>query len=283
MLTMNDLKPTIVSNVKTALQEDIGAGDITAELIPTNELAFANVISRESAVIAGQAWVNEVFNQVDPEVIVDWKVKDGDSVEPNQILFTLSGRSRSLLTGERAALNFLQTLSGTASVAAQYAQRVATTNVRLLDTRKTIPGLRIAQKYAVTCGGCYNHRMGLYDAFLIKENHIMACGGIEAAITTAKQNHPGKAIEVEVENFNELRQALEAGANIIMLDNFTPEQMREAVSEVAGRAKLEASGNITDETLVSFAETGVDYISIGALTKHCKAIDLSMRFTSHAK
>lgn len=283
MLTMNDLKPTIVSNVKTALEEDIGAGDITAELIPTNELAFANVISRESAVIAGQAWVNEVFNQVDPEVIVDWKVKDGDSVEPNQILFTLSGRSRSLLTGERAALNFLQTLSGTASVAAQYAQRVATTNVRLLDTRKTIPGLRIAQKYAVTCGGCYNHRMGLYDAFLIKENHIMACGGIEAAITTAKQNHPGKAIEVEVENFNELRQALEAGANIIMLDNFTPEQMREAVSEVAGRAKLEASGNITDETLVSFAETGVDYISIGALTKHCKAIDLSMRFTSHAK
>jgi len=277
---MNDLKPTIVSNVKTALEEDIGSGDITAELIPANELAFANVISRESAVIAGQAWVNEVFNQVDPEVIIKWNVKDGDSVEPNQILFTLSGRSRSLLTGERAALNFLQTLSGTASVASQYAKRVAATNVRLLDTRKTIPGLRIAQKYAVTCGGCYNHRIGLYDAFLIKENHIMACGGIEAAITTAKRNHRDKPVEVEVENFNELQQALKAGADIIMLDNFTPEQMREAVREVAGRAKLEASGNITDETLVSFAETGVDYISIGALTKHCKAVDLSMRFTN---
>jgi len=280
MLSMNDLKPTIVSNVKTALEEDIGSGDITAELIPANELAFANVISRESAVIAGQAWVNEVFNQVDPEVIIKWNVKDGDSVEPNQILFTLSGRSRSLLTGERAALNFLQTLSGTASVASQYAKRVAATNVRLLDTRKTIPGLRIAQKYAVTCGGCYNHRIGLYDAFLIKENHIMACGGIEAAITTAKRNHRDKPVEVEVENFNELQQALKAGADIIMLDNFTPEQMREAVREVAGRAKLEASGNITDETLVSFAETGVDYISIGALTKHCKAVDLSMRFTN---
>jgi len=280
MLSMNDLKPTIVSNVKTALEEDIGSGDITAELIPANELAFANVISRESAVIAGQAWVNEVFNQVDPEVIINWNVKDGDSVEPNQILFTLSGRSRSLLTGERAALNFLQTLSGTASVASQYAKRVAATNVRLLDTRKTIPGLRIAQKYAVTCGGCYNHRIGLYDAFLIKENHIMACGGIEAAITTAKRNHRDKPVEVEVENFNELQQALKAGADIIMLDNFTPEQMREAVREVAGRAKLEASGNITDETLVSFAETGVDYISIGALTKHCKAVDLSMRFTN---
>lgn len=279
MLSMNDLKPTIVSNVRTALEEDIGSGDITAELIPANELAFANVISRESAVIAGQAWVNEVFNQVDPEVRVDWKVKDGDRVEPNQVLFTLSGRSRSLLTGERAALNFLQTLSGTASVASQYAQRVAATNVRLLDTRKTIPGLRIAQKYAVTCGGCYNHRIGLYDAFLIKENHIIACGSIEAAITTAKRNHRNKPVEVEVENFNELQQALKAGADIIMLDNFTPDQMREAVSEVAGRAKLEASGNITDETLVSFAETGVDYISIGALTKHCKAVDLSMRFT----
>lgn len=277
MQTLDQLKPAIIANVEAAIAEDIGSGDITAELIPAEEQGEARIITREQAVIAGTAWVDEVFRQVDPEVVVSWQVKDGDRVEPDQTLFTLKGRSRSLLSGERAALNFLQTLSGTATVAAQYADRVAETAVRLLDTRKTIPGLRLAQKYAVTCGGCYNHRIGLFDAFLIKENHILASGGIAAAISTAKTNHPGKPVEVEVEGFGELDEALDAGADIIMLDNFTPEQMVEAVATVNGRAKLEASGNITDATLLDYARTGVDYISIGALTKHCRAIDLSMR------
>ncbi|NRP52866.1 MULTISPECIES: carboxylating nicotinate-nucleotide diphosphorylase [unclassified Marinobacterium] len=277
MLTLETLKPTIEANVRLAIEEDVSTGDITAELIPESQQANAEIISRDQAVIAGSAWVNEVFKQVDPTVEVDWKVADGDSVAPNTLLFTLKGSARSLLTGERAALNFLQTLSGTATLAKQYSDKVANTPVKLLDTRKTLPGLRLAQKYAVTCGGCYNHRIGLFDAFLIKENHILAAGGIESAISQAKSNHPGKPVEVEVESFDELNQALEAGADIIMLDNFTPDQMREAVALVDGRAKLEASGNITDDTLVSYAETGVDYISIGALTKHCRAIDLSMR------
>lgn len=277
MLTLEALKPTIVANVAAAIAEDIATGDITAELIPADELGSARIITREKAIIAGTAWVNEVFRQIDPEVEVSWQVKDGDSVIADQTLFTLKGRSRSLLSGERAALNFLQTLSGTATIAADYAARVAGTPVRLLDTRKTIPGLRLAQKYAVTCGGCYNHRIGLYDAFLIKENHILASGGISQAISTAQTNHPGKPVEVEVESFDELKQALEAGADIIMLDNFTPGEMADAVTLVAGRAKLEASGNITDATLLEYAKTGVDYISIGALTKHCRAIDLSMR------
>ena len=277
MLTLESLTPIIEANVRNALLEDVGTGDVTAELIPATNQAKAQIISRDEAVIAGSAWVNEVFAQVDPSVVVTWKVKDGDSVKPNTVLFTLAGPARSLLTGERAALNFLQTLSGTATIAKSYADRVADTNVRLLDTRKTIPGLRLAQKYAVTCGGCYNHRIGLFDAFLIKENHILAAGGINNAISQARTNHPGKPVEVEVESFDELNQALEAGADIIMLDNFTPESMVEAVKHVNGRAKLEASGNITDETLLMYAETGVDYISIGALTKHCRAIDLSMR------
>ena len=277
MLTLETLQPTIEANVRLAIEEDVSTGDITAELIPESQQAKAEIISRDQAVIAGSAWVNEVFKQVDPTVEVDWKVADGDTVAPNTLLFTLKGSARSLLTGERAALNFLQTLSGTATIAKQYSDKVANTPVKLLDTRKTLPGLRLAQKYAVTCGGCYNHRIGLFDAFLIKENHILAAGGIEAAISQAKYNHPGKPVEVEVESFAELNQALEAGADIIMLDNFTPDQMREAVALVNGRAKLEASGNITDDTLMSYAETGVDYISIGALTKHCRAIDLSMR------
>ena len=277
MLTLETLQPVIFANVTAAIEEDIASGDITAELIPADEMGRARIITREAAVIAGTAWVDEVFRQVDPEVEVNWEVKDGDRVIPDQTLFTLKGKSRSLLTGERAALNFLQTLSGTATVSAEYADRVANTPVRLLDTRKTIPGLRMAQKYAVSCGGCYNHRIGLYDAFLIKENHILASGGITSAVRTAKSNHPGKPVEVEVESFEELNQALEAGADIIMLDNFTPAQMVEAVSLVAGSAKLEASGNITDATLLDYAKTGVDYISIGALTKHCRAIDLSMR------
>jgi nicotinate-nucleotide pyrophosphorylase (carboxylating) len=277
MLTLETLQPTIEANVRLAIEEDVSTGDITAELIPESQQAKAEIISRDQAVIAGSAWVNEVFKQVDPTVEVEWNVADGESVAPNTLLFTLKGSARSLLTGERAALNFLQTLSGTATIAKQYSDKVANTPVKLLDTRKTLPGLRLAQKYAVTCGGCYNHRIGLFDAFLIKENHILAAGGIESAISQAKSNHPGKPVEVEVESFAELNQALEAGADIIMLDNFTPDQMREAVALVNGRAKLEASGNITDDTLVSYAETGVDYISIGALTKHCRAIDLSMR------
>ncbi len=277
MLTLETLKPTIEANVRLAIEEDVSTGDITAELIPESQQATAQIISRDQAVIAGRAWVDEVFKQVDPRVEVEWMVADGDCVQPNTLLFTLQGSARSLLTGERAALNFLQTLSGTATIAKQYSDKVANTSVKLLDTRKTLPGLRLAQKYAVTCGGCYNHRIGLFDAFLIKENHILAAGGIESAISQAKTNHPGKPVEVEVESFDELNQALQAAADIIMLDNFTPDQMREAVALVNGKAKLEASGNITDDTLVSYAETGVDYISIGALTKHCRAIDLSMR------
>lgn len=282
MLTTTDLKSVIHTNVAAALAEDVGSGDITALLISETEQATARVISRESAVISGAAWVDEVFRQVDPGMQIQWEVKDGDQVKPDQVLFTATGPARSLLTAERCALNFLQTLSGTATISQHYADKVASTSVRLLDTRKTIPGLRMAQKYAVTCGGCYNHRIGLYDAFLIKENHIMACGGIKQAIETAQKAAPGKKVEVEVETLTQLQQALEAHADIIMLDNFSPEQMREAVAinnalEKSTQAKLEASGNITDDTLLSIAQTGVDYISIGALTKHCRAIDLSMR------
>jgi nicotinate-nucleotide pyrophosphorylase (carboxylating) len=277
LLTLTELKPTIEENVRIALKEDVGNGDITAELIPAADQARARVISRQTAVVCGRAWVDEVFRQVDPKVQIEWLVDDGDKVERDQVLFRLQGSARSLLTGERAALNFLQTLSGTATISHEYAQRVAGTPVRLLDTRKTIPGLRLAQKYAVSCGGCFNHRIGLYDAFLIKENHIMACGGIEQAIETARRNHPGKPVEIEVETEEQLERALVAGADIVMLDNFSPERMIAAVKQTAGRAKLEASGNITDETLLEYANTGVDYISIGALTKHCQAVDLSMR------
>jgi nicotinate-nucleotide pyrophosphorylase (carboxylating) len=278
MLTRDELQKDIQITVTNALSEDIGAGDITAQLIPADNTATARIISRQTAVVCGTDWVNEVFRQVDPEMQLDWQVKDGDLVERDQTLFTVSGSARNMLTAERTALNFLQTLSGTATVSYNYAQKVSGTNVKLLDTRKTIPGLRTAQKYAVTCGGCFNHRIGLYDAFLIKENHIMGCGGIEAAIQTAQSNEPGKPVEIEVETFEELQAALIAGADIIMLDNFTLEEMRNAVEVVDGQAKLEASGNITDETLRPIAETGVDYISIGALTKHCQAVDLSMRF-----
>ncbi len=277
MLTLTELKPVVEENVRTALLEDVGNGDITAELIPASDRKRARVISRQTAVVCGKAWVDEVFRQVDPDVQIEWLVNDGDLVERDQVLFRLEGSARSLLTGERAALNFLQTLSGTATVSYEYAQRVAGTPVTLLDTRKTIPGLRMGQKYAVSCGGCSNHRIGLYDAFLIKENHIMACGGIEQAIETARTNHPGKPVEIEVETEEQLERALVAGADIVMLDNFSPERMIAAVAQTAGRAKLEASGNITDETLLDYASTGVDYISIGALTKHCQAVDLSMR------
>jgi nicotinate-nucleotide pyrophosphorylase (carboxylating) len=273
-----NLKSDLIANVTTALHEDLGSGDITAALIPANEQALARVITREAATICGQDWVNEVAQQVDPTIQIDWQVADGDRVAAKQTLFEAQGSARSLLTFERCALNFLQCLSGTATISSHYASMVAHTGAKLLDTRKTIPGLRKAQKYAVSCGGCYNHRVGLYDAFLIKENHIAACGGITQAVQTARLQSPGKPVEVEVETLAELQQAIDAGADTIMLDNFNLDDMRTAVTLAGGKANLEASGGITEATLVPIAETGVDYISIGALTKDCKSIDLSMRF-----
>lgn len=274
------LQNDITRAVTEALKEDVGSGDITAELIPATQTAQATIITREDCVMAGQAWVNEVFAQLDNTVLITWHANDGDRVTANTTLFTLTGSARSLLTGERAALNFLQLLSGVATTSQHYADQVKHTQVTLLDTRKTIPGLRTAQKYAVTCGNCQNHRMGLFDAFLIKENHIAACGGITQAIQTAKNNHPNKPVEVETESLEEFKEALTANADIIMLDNFSLEDMRTAVAfnkDNGSKAKLEASGGITQETLVKIAETGVDYISIGALTKDGKAVDLSMR------
>lgn len=271
------LEMDIPRQVRAALEEDMGTGDITASLIPAHAMGKARIITRENAVFCGQAWVEEVFRQLDPAVSIHWAAAEGGAVIPNQTLFTLAGPLRSLLSGERTALNFLQCLSGTATLCQQYARKVSHTSVKLLDTRKTLPGLRTAQKYAVKVGGCYNHRIGLYDAFLIKENHIAACGSINAAIHTAREQSPGKPVEVEVENFHELDQALQARADIIMLDNFSIADMILAVKTVAGQCQLEASGGIHDNNLVAIAETGVDYISIGSLTKHIRAIDLSMR------
>ncbi|MWK57500.1 carboxylating nicotinate-nucleotide diphosphorylase [Pseudomonas otitidis] len=278
-LTLADLSAEIEANVRRALTEDIGSGDITAQLIPEERLAHATVITREAAVIAGTAWVDAVFRQLDPRVAVHWQVADGDRVQPDRPLFHLEGPARALLSGERSALNFLQCLSGVATRVAHYVDLVKGTSVKLLDTRKTLPGLRLAQKYAVTCGGGHNHRIGLYDAFLIKENHIAACGGIAQAINAANRIAPGKPVEVEVENLDELQQALDAGADIIMLDELSLDDMRTAVTLTAGRAKLEASGGINDTTLRTIAETGVDYISIGTLTKDVRAVDLSMRLS----
>lgn len=267
----------ITLNVETALSEDIGGGDITAELIAADSQARARIITRQDAVIAGCDWVNAVFEKLDPSVKVTWHCEDGQRVEANSTLYELEGNARILLTGERTALNFLQLMSGIATRCARYADLVAHTKAKLLDTRKTIPGLRIAQKYAVTCGGCFNHRVGLFDAFLIKENHIAACGGIDKAIKRARENHPGILVEVEVENFEELQAGLDAGADRIMLDNFDNDAMRRAVALVDGRCELEASGGITDETIIGVAETGVDFISLGTLTKDVDAVDLSMR------
>ncbi|MDQ2078302.1 carboxylating nicotinate-nucleotide diphosphorylase [Marinimicrobium sp. ABcell2] len=276
-LVSADLMDAIRHGVSQALDEDIGSGDITAQLIPASHSAKATVITREACCFCGRLWVEEVFRQLDEAVQIHWQVADGDKVAANTVLFTLQGPARSLLTGERTALNFVQTLSGTATISAHYAGLIASTEVQLLDTRKTLPGLRLAQKYAVTCGGCHNHRVGLFDAFLIKENHIAACGGIDLAVAAARELAPGKPVEVEVESLEELQLALSAKADIVMLDNFTLTDLRAAVALNEGRAKLEASGNVTEETLPELAATGVDYISIGALTKHCRAIDLSMR------
>ena len=267
----------IAKVVTQALAEDIASGDITAELIGADVQARSRIVTREDGILCGTAFALEAFQQIDPSCHVEWAAQDGDAIAADSLVCTLSGPARALLTGERTALNFLQLLSGTASTAGQYAARVAHTGVKLLDTRKTVPGLRLAQKYAVTCGGCYNHRIGLFDAFLIKENHISAAGSIAKAVAAARDVAPDKPVEVEVENEVELEQALTAGADRIMLDNFTLEALRDAVSHTAGSADLEASGNVTDETLVAIAETGVDFISIGALTKHVRALDLSMR------
>lgn len=273
-MTMPDPDPTVA----LALAEDVGSGDLTAALIPETAQAEATVISREKAILCGAAWFDAVFRQLDTRIAIEWRVADGDRVEPNQLLCALRGPARALLTGERTALNFLQALSGTATLARQFADTVAGTGATILDTRKTLPGLRLAQKYAVRCGGCQNHRIGLFDAVLIKENHIMAAGSITAAIVAARRLHPGVTVEVEVESLAELEEALAAGPDIVMLDNFDLGTMAEAVRVTARRVKLEASGNVNFNTVRKIAETGVDYISIGGLTKDVRAVDLSMRF-----
>ena len=270
--------------VASALAEDLGFlsladGDITASLIPKQQQASATIITREECVLCGSAFVDEVFRQLGGEVTINWQAKDGDKLAANSPLCSLSGPARILLTGERTALNFLQLLSATATTTAHYVQFLHGSNTRLLDTRKTIPGLRFAQKYAVSTGGGKNHRIGLYDAFLIKENHIAAAGSIANAVATARQNFPGKPVEVETENLTELQQALAASADIIMLDNFSLADIKQAVTLNGGKVKLEVSGNITSERLTELAATGVDYISSGALTKHIQAIDLSMRLS----
>ncbi len=287
------LQQDISRAVRAALLEDLGdaltaldqpdaSADITAQLIPADRISTARVITREAGVFCGQPWVDEVFAQLGGEVKVEWKVQDGERLAPNQELFRLNGPARVLLTGERNALNFVQTLSGVATLTARYVAELEGTDCRLLDTRKTLPGLRTAQKYAVTCGGGKNHRIGLYDAYLIKENHILACGGIQEAIAEARHLNPGKPVEVEVESLAELEQALAARADIVMLDNFDIPMMQEAVRLNQGRAKLEVSGNVTLDTLAGYAATGIDFISVGALTKHVRALDLSMRFMEGA-
>ena len=269
---------SIEETVHIALREDIGDGDITADLIPEDEIAIAEVISREDCILCGMDWFEEVFRQIDDQILIEWNFEDGDVVEAGQAICSLSGSARSILTGERSGLNFLQALSATATLSSEYASAVAGTGAAVLDTRKTIPGLRMAQKYAVSCGGCQNHRVGLYDAILIKENHIIACGSIAQAVDEARFRNPETLVEVEVENFDELNEAIEAGADRIMLDNFDNNQLKEAVKICNGKIPLEASGNVTLKTIREIALTGVDFISTGALTKDIKAIDLSMRF-----
>lgn len=274
--------PDLVDQVARALAEDVGSGDVTAALVPAGRQGRATVITREAAVLCGRPWVDEVFRQVDPAVQVSWDADEGASVEPGQRLCRIAGPARSLLTGERTALNFLQTLSGTATTTRRYVQLVAGLPCRILDTRKTLPGLRRAQKYAVRCAGGSNHRMGLYDGILVKENHIMAAGSIAAAVSAARAARASVPVEVEVETIDELRQALDAGADMALLDEFSLDDLRAAVamnrSHPRGPMKLEASGNVTFETLRGIAETGVDFVSIGSLTKHVRAVDLSMRF-----
>lgn len=272
----------VTSAVKVALSEDLNGlhvdqGDITANLIPANQYIVADIITREDCVLSGVAWVAETFNQLDKNIKLKWYVEDGDELRANQPIVRLSGNARRILTGERTALNFLQSLSGTATVVAKCVKELEGSNTQLLDTRKTLPGMRLAQKYAVTCGGGKNHRMGLYDAYLIKENHILACGSIQAAVTKARHHHADLLVEVEVENIQELHQAIEAKADIVMLDNFSMDMLKQAVIVNKSQCKLEVSGNITIESLQALSAMGVDFISSGALTKHVHAIDLSLR------
>ena len=275
-----DLAPVIRSDVARALAEDIGSGDVTASLVPKDLAAHARVVTREAAVFCGSAWFDEVFRQIDPETRVNWHANDGDHVSPNQVLCEINGHARSLLTGERTALNFLQTLSGVATRTRTFVDAVAGTKATILDTRKTLPGLRQALKYAVRCGGASNHRMGLYDGVLIKENHIAAARGIGPALRQARQVAGHVPIQIEVESIAQLNAAIQAGAKLILLDNFDLASLRESVKVAAGRATLEASGGVTLDTVRAIAETGVDRISIGSLTKDVRAVDLSMRFTS---
>lgn len=277
-MLLDVLEEAMLHTVRAALSEDIGKGDITAALIPREQTANAVVICRENAVVCGQAWFNAVFAELDSRITVHWLVRDGDTIEDKQTLCTLTGPARPLLSGERTALNFLQTLSGTATIARRYAEAVADLPVKILDTRKTIPGLRQAQKYAIRVGGCNNHRTGLYDGILIKENHIAAAGSISKAVRNARTANPDVMIEVEVENDEQMHQALGAGADRLLLDNYGLAAMATAVQVVAGRAELEASGGVTLENLRETALTGVDFISIGSLTKNIHAIDLSMMF-----
>lgn len=272
----NSVPSDIPALVAFCLLEDIGSGDITAELIPEQKTLSAKLISRDHGIFCGRPWADEVLRQVDESLAADWKIQEGERLIPNQTLVQISGSARSILTAERTVLNFLQTLSATSTLSEHYASLVSHTSVKLLDTRKTLPGLRSAQKYAVRVGGCFNHRLGLFDAFLIKENHIAACGGIAAAVTKAKSLYPDKPVEIEVQDLNELKQAIAADADIVMLDNFNLHDTAAAVKINNGGLKLEASGGIDADMLVSIAESGVDYISLGALTKNCQAIDLSL-------
>lgn len=267
----------IRDDVSRLLAEDVGSGDLTADVIPKEKLATATVITREATLVCGQAWVNAVFDMLDADIKIEWQCQEGEQVFAGDVLCYLSGSARALLTGERAALNMLQTLSATASLANQYAKSVKDTGAVVLDTRKTIPGLRLAQKYAVRCGGASNHRVGLFDGILIKENHIMAAGSINKAVIAARRSSHTVAVEVEVESIDEVKQALDAKADILLLDNFTLDQLREAVALNNGVAKLEASGNVDLTTIRDIAKTGVDFISVGALTKNIQAVDLSMR------
>ncbi len=273
----------VAAAVRVALEEDIGSGDVTAGLVSPEATVSASVICREPAVLCGSPWFDEVFRQLDRGIVVGWRAADGDALQGDQVVCIVRGPAVPVLTGERTALNFLQLLSGTATVAREFARTVQGTDTRILDTRKTLPGLRSAQKYAVRCGGCYNHRQGLFDAVLIKENHIASAGSIEKVVSAAKRDNPNLTIEVEVEDMVQLAEALAAGADIVMLDNFDRAQIREAVGRCRGRAKVEVSGNVAMADLVSLAQTGVDYISVGALTKHVRAIDYSMRFDKDDK
>lgn len=266
-----------LDDIERYLSEDVGSGDLTADIVPASVFARAEVVTREPMVLCGRAWFEAVFRRLDPAIEPAWFVEEGGEASAGTLLCGVEGSARALLSGERTALNLLQTLSGTATVARLYAQAVAGTGVRVLDTRKTLPGLRLAQKYAVRCGGCHNHRAGLYDAVLIKENHIAAAGCIVEAVAMARRLHPEVMVEVEVENFAELEEALTAGADRIMLDNFERNALSKAVAIAAGRAELEVSGNIDLDNIRAVAETGVDFISVGGLTKHLRAIDLSMR------